>query len=366
MFLERIIVKDFKNIGSADVQFAPKVNCICGDNGEGKTNLVDAVYYLSMCKSFLSSNDRYTCRYDAEEAVLHGAYCRDGEKEDVAVSVKRNGDKVVRRNSKAYKRISEHVGRIPVVMVSPSDISLIHDSGEERRRFVNMMLSQTDPAYLRAVVSYQKLLKQRNALLKDSGCSDLLLDTISERMQQEATYIYDRRREAVLRLNESASGYYSVISGEKENISIKYRSDLENTDLLSLFEANRAKDKVIGFTTGGVQRDDLEFSMGQYPLKKCASQGQQKSFLVALKMAQYAVMKEVKGVCPILLLDDLFDKLDRSRVEALVKMVMEDTFGQIFITDTDMGRLMETVGEDTDGKKFFRVCGGKIEMEDSL
>lgn len=365
MFLERIIIKDFKNIASADVAFAPKVNCICGDNGEGKTNLIEAVYYLSMCKSFLSYGDRYVCRYEADEVVLHGTYCIEGGKEDIAISVKKNGEKIVRRNAKAYKRISEHVGKIPVVMVSPSDVSLINDSGEERRRFVNMMLSQTDAEYLRAVVSYQKLLKQRNALLKDPGCRELLIETVSERMQKDAAYIYNKRAEAVVSLNASTAKYYEAISGGKELVSIKYRSDLENSDIMSLFEANRIKDKALGFTTGGVHRDELEFSIGGYPLKKCASQGQQKSFLVALKMAQYAVMKDARSVCPILLLDDLFDKLDHSRVEALVKMVMTDIFGQVFITDTDRGRLSEMVGRETDDVRFLRVCAGNIIKEEN-
>ena len=363
MFLERIIIRDFKNIESADISFSPKINCICGDNGEGKTNLLDAVYYLSMTKSFVSSGDKYALRHGSAELVLHGSYRRAGEQETVALSSKAAGEKTVKRNSKPYKRISDHIGRYPVVVVSPSDTSLIHDSGEERRRFINMMLSQTDPAYLRSVVSYNRLLKQRNSLLKDGNFQELLLDTISERMCPDAVYIYNKRSEASEMLDRITSEMYTRITGGKEAVSIKYRSDLSGRDAMGLFESGKARDRVMGFTTSGVQRDDFEFFMDGYPLRKCASQGQQKSFIVALKMAQYSVMKEVCGVSPVMLLDDLFDKLDNSRVRALIGLVLEDDFGQIFITDTDAGRLAEIVEDMTDTGRFYSMSGGVVTEE---
>lgn len=363
MFLERIIIRDFKNIESADISFSPKINCICGDNGEGKTNLLDAVYYLSMTKSFVSSGDKYALRHGSAELVLHGSYRRAGEQETVALSSKAAGEKTVKRNSRPYKRISDHIGRYPVVVVSPSDTSLIHDSGEERRRFINMMLSQTDPAYLRSVVSYNRLLKQRNSLLKDGNFQELLLDTISERMCPDAVYIYNKRSEASEMLDRITSEMYTRITGGKEAVSIKYRSDLSGRDAMGLFESGKARDRVMGFTTSGVQRDDFEFFMDGYPLRKCASQGQQKSFIVALKMAQYSVMKEVCGVSPVMLLDDLFDKLDNSRVRALIGLVLEDDFGQIFITDTDAGRLAEIVEDMTDTGRFYSMSGGVVTEE---
>ena len=198
MFLRRIIIRDFKNIRSADISFSPKINCICGNNGEGKTSLLDAVYYLSMTKSFLSVSDRYTYTYGQDGAVIHGTYSDvEGAEEDIAVSVRADGAKTIKRNGKTYKRLSEHIGRIPVVMTAPSDISLIHDSGEERRRFLNMMISQIDREYLRCAVLYNSLLKQRNAALKQENTPDLLLETISGRMCAPASYIHAKRREAV-------------------------------------------------------------------------------------------------------------------------------------------------------------------------
>lgn len=361
MHLRRIIVKDFKNILSADIAFSSKINCICGDNGEGKTNLLDAVYYLSMTKSFLSSNDRYTYNYAADEAVLHGDYMDGDTALDIAVAVRRDGSKTVRRNGKSCRRISEHIGTVPVVMTAPSDTSLIHDPGEERRRFLNMMISQMDREYLQAVISYNRLLKQRNSLLKQEVVQDLLLDTVTERMYGFSEYIYRARAEAVERLAAEASTYYNMISGGKESVSIGYRSDLSRgVQARDVFAASSRKDRIMGYTTAGVQRDDLELTMDGYPIRRCSSQGQQKSFLIALKMAQYAVMRGVSPVRPILLFDDLFDKLDAGRVASLIKMVVEGDFGQIFITDTDEERLRGIVGDITDQGRFYNVKGGVV------
>ena len=339
MYLSRIIVSNFKNITGADISFSPKINCICGDNGEGKTNFLDAVYYLSMTKSFLSSSDRYTFTYGKDEAVLHGDYAFDGGVEDIAVSLRSDGNKTVRHNGKAYKRISEHIGKIPVVMTAPSDVALIHDSGEERRRFLNMMISQMD----------------------QEPVQDILLDTVSERMFGFSECIYEARDRVAGMLNERTASFYGLISEGKETVEIRYRSDLSGgTGTAELFASSVQKDKVMGFTTSGVQRDDLEFLMDGYPVRRCSSQGQQKSFLLALKMAQYSVMREVSGVRPILLFDDLFDKLDAGRVASLIKMVSGGDFGQIFITHTDETRLRGIIGGITDQCKYFSVCRGQV------
>lgn len=360
MYLRRIIVRDFKNIGSADISFSPKINCICGNNGEGKTCLLDAVHYLSMTRSFLSSNDRYTYSYGKQEAVLHGAYRNAGGEEDIAISVRSDGNKTVRHNGKAYKRLSEHIGRIPVVMTAPSDISLIHDSGEERRRFLNMMISQMDREYLHSLSAYNILLKQRNAALRQEGTPDMLIETLSERMAAPAACIYEKRLTAVRMLASKSEEFYALISGGRENVEIRYRSDMSRTDAASVFSSSLPKDRVMGYTTVGIQRDDIELYMDGHPLRKCASQGQQKSFLVALKMAQYQVMLQNSDIRPILLFDDLFDKLDSTRVAALIRMVVEGDFGQIFITDTDEGRLRGIVGGITDEGRFFHVSGGVV------
>lgn len=359
MFLNKIKLVNFKNIENAEIDFSPKINCICGNNGEGKTNLLDAVYYLSMTKSFLSSSDRYTYRYGTEEAFLQGIY-DNGEEgiENISIRVRSNGEKSLKRNSKVCKRSSDWIGNIPVSVVSPSDVSLIHDSGEERRRFINMMLSQTDAEYLRRLMNYNKNLRQRNVLLKQESPSSILLDAFSDQMSPDGDYIAKCRAAAIEKIEEYASRYYSLISGDKEKISLRYVSELSSASMKDLLEESIHKDSVMKYTTVGIQRDDIEFSMNDYPLKKCASQGQQKSFLVALKMAQYALMKEIYGKDPILLLDDVFDKLDKMRVASLIEMVLKDSFGQVFITDSNKIRVAEIVNGVTSDAEFFDVTGG--------
>ncbi len=360
MFLSRIIIQDFKNISSADISLSSKMNCICGNNGEGKTNFIDAVYYLSMTKSFLSSLDKFTYTIGKDKAVLYGSYMSDSEQEDVAVSVSETGEKTVKKNGKAYKRISDHIGHIPVVVVSPTDVTLVLDSGEERRRFLNMMLSQIDDKYLTAVMSYNKALRQRNFILKQESFQPILLDTISEQMIPHAEYIFNARRDILDLLNKRTQEFYEVISTGRETVSLTYRSDMNNGGVSDLWNTSISRDRAVGYTTVGVHRDDVEFTMDNMPLKKCASQGQQKSFLIAMKLAQYSIMKELYKVEPILLLDDLFDKLDANRVASLVKMVIKEDFGQIFITDTDRERLAKIVGGFTDQSKFFSVANGVV------
>ncbi len=339
---------------------SPKMNCICGNNGEGKTNFIDAVYYLSMTKSFLSATDKFTYTFGKDRAVLHGSYMAGSEQEDIAVSVCEDGAKCVKKNAKAYKRISDHVGHIPVVVVSPTDVTLVLDSGEERRRFLNMMLSQIDPQYLKAVMAYNKSLRQRNFILKQEKFQPLLLETVSEQMLPHAEYVFQARKDILKLLDEKTRAFYEVISTGRESVSLAYRSDLLEGPLAEQWNSAVTRDRAVGYTTVGVQRDDVEFVMNGMPLKKCASQGQQKSFLIAMKMAQYAIMKDVYGVEPILLLDDLFDKLDAGRVASLVKMVVKEDFGQIFITDTDRERLARIVGDFTSESRFFSVSGGVV------
>ena len=239
MYLSRIILSDFKNIEAADIELSSKINCICGNNGEGKTNLLDAIHYLSMTKSFLSSSDRYTFRHGTQESVVNGTFFKNGSIENIGISIKANGEKIVRKDSKTYKRVSDHIGRMPIVMVSPADTSIINDSAEERRRFINMMLSQTDQEYLRSSIAYNRVLKQRNQLLKQEYISDLLLDTMSEQMSSPAMYIFSKRKEAVESLSKCTAEFYSLISGGKESVSIEYVSELYDDMPLSLFDRSR-------------------------------------------------------------------------------------------------------------------------------
>lgn len=351
MYLKKISITNFKNISEARINFSPKINCITGINGSGKTNLLDAVYYLSMTKSFFSGMDQYTIKYDCDMTALHAVYVREDETEEtISLSLDLNGEKRIKRNSKSYTRLSDHIGLIPVVMVSPADTSLIHDSGEERRKFLNAILSQLDREYLRRLQNYNQLLNQRNRLLKGISVPDDLLSAFSEQLSVHASYIYKSRKDFCNKLLPLVTHYYRLLSGGREEIGIEYRSDLECASLLDLLEQNKERDIAFKYTTSGIQRDDLIFLMNGYPIKKCGSQGQQKSFLIALKLAQFSIMKEIHTLPPILLLDDVFDKLDMLRVECLLRLVASDFFGQIFISDSNKVRItniLETIDGDS-------------------
>ena len=310
--LEKLVVQDYRNIALAELEFSANINCISGGNGEGKTNLLDAVWYLSMTKSAFRSSDRDNFRYGADTFSISGNYLMQSAlRSRFSIKVMHKGEKKLRRDDKPYQRISEHIGELPVVMVSPDDVSLVSDSGEDRRRFMNMVLSQMDNEYLSDVQQYNKLLGQRNSALKN--------------------YRPDMAK-----------------------------SDLEAGALTELLAAARNKDLVLGYTSAGPQRDDLTFGMNGHPIRRCGSQGQQKSFLVSLKFAQYELMKESFGVPPMLLLDDVFDKLDMSRTANLLAMVAGNEFGQIFITDSNKVRLAGIVDSITSDRAYFETEGGNF------
>jgi DNA replication and repair protein RecF len=314
-----------------------------------------------MTKSFFSGMDQYTIRYDCDMAALHADYCReDGTEENISVSLSATGEKHIKRNSKSYTRLSDHVGLIPIVMVSPSDTSLINESGEERRRFLNAILSQLDREYLRRVQNYNQLLNQRNKLLKGVNISDELLAAFSEQLSVNASYIYKARKEFCSKLLPLVTYYYNLLSGGKENISVDYKSDLEDTTLLDLLNQNIEKDRAFRYTTSGIQRDDLIFMMNGYPIRKCGSQGQQKTFLISLKLAQFSIMKDIHSVPPILLLDDVFDKLDMNRVEFLLRLVASDFFGQIFITDSSKVRVSNILETINGSSVSLEIDNGKV------
>lgn len=364
MYLSRISISNFKNIREASLGFSKKINCISGNNGEGKTNLLDAIYYLSMTKSYFNSSDAYTFTFGEEATAINGFYVMDDSTEDkISIVIKAGGEKNIKKNGKAYKRISEHIGSIPVVMVSPADTSLINGSGEERRKFMNSILAQVDKEYLRRTMRYNQLLAQRNKLLKMPGISADLLETINERMSPDAYYIYCKRKELCACLQERAKEFYTKLSGAKEEISLEYLSELDKPDtnensLNELFATNREKDLMLKYTSAGVQRDDIDFCLGTHSIKKCGSQGQQKSFLIALKLAQFTLMKQLHGHSPILLLDDVFDKLDMQRVEYLLGLVASEEFGQIFITDSNKVRMSNIAKSVTKELQSYEVVGG--------
>lgn len=358
--LKKIVVQDFRNISFQELAFSPNVNCISGNNGEGKTNLLDAIYYLSMTKSAFPAPDASNFRYGTEGFTLGGTYwMENGLESRFALKVTREGKKLI-RDEKPYTRMGEHIGTLPVVMVSPGDIALVSESGEERRRLSNAVLSQMDREYLAAIQAYTRLLAQRNKILKDYAPDASLLAVIDERMAAPAAAVHDARARLAEALRPVVTEYYRLISGGGEEVSIEYKSDLSNASFIDVFADHREQDFRLRYTSSGIQRDDFLFTMNGHPIRRAGSQGQQKSFLVALKFAQYEIMKRSYGFAPMLLLDDVFDKLDLGRISNLIGMVAGSEFGQIFITDTDSARLSGIVDRMTDDRAYFKASAGEF------
>jgi len=365
--LEKLIVSDFRNIRMAELSFSRGFNCVCGDNGQGKTNLLDAIYYLSMTKSAFAGSDRFCFRHGCQSFSISGLYSMpDGMRSRFAISVNADGSKTLRRDDKLIPRVSSHIGSIPVVMVSPQDGALVSEGGEERRRFVNAVLSQLSPAYLAAVQKYNRLLTQRNRLLKDFRPDMQLLAALDEGLCAQSLPIFRERLDFASRLEERVAHYYAILSGGREKVGISYCSDMkdeaseEPKPLEVLLQQSRQKDLMLKFTSVGLQRDDFIFTMDGEPIRKCGSQGQQKSFLVALKFAQMDIMKSRYGYAPILLLDDVFDKLDTGRITNLLKIVGGGDFGQIFISDTLRSRLENIISGIAPDAAYFNACNGEF------
>lgn len=359
--LKKIIVQDFRNIVFQELEFSPNINCISGGNGEGKTNLMDAIHYLSMSKSAFPAPDSFNRRYGTESFTIAGTYgMPNGLDSKFSVSAGGRGEKKMLRDGKNYGRISEHIGVLPVVMVSPADISMVIESGEERRRFANAMLSQLDGEYLKAVQDYNRLLQQRNRMLREGNADDSLLSVFDISMSRAASTVFAARTRLAEELNPVVGEYYRLLSGGKEEVSIEYRSDLHKGGLEEIFMASRERDRALRYTSAGIQRDDFMFMMNGYPIRRCGSQGQQKSFIVSLKFAQYEIMKSKYGFAPTLLLDDVFDKLDMNRISNLISMVAGNEFGQIFITDSNKVRLSGIVDGITDDRAYFDTVAGEF------
>ena len=358
MYLRKLTLLNFKNIAQGELQLGPGINCLVGDNGAGKTNFVDAVHYLSMCKSAFGMTDGQTIRHGEEFFMAEGHYTTDrSHSERIVCSFSRKGGKVLKRNDKEYERLADHVGLIPAVVVSPADSVLISDAADERRRFLNAFLSTLDRAYLTALMRYNAVLSERNRLLKMHP-DETMLSIYDRQLVEHGTVIYDRRRAMVERMQPIVADYYRLLSEDREQVGLHYKSELAERPFAELLQAARQKDFVNEFTTAGIHRDDLTLRIGGYPLRKYGSQGQQKSFLIALKLAQYTVLSEERGERPILLLDDLFDKLDAGRVEQLIRLVSQERFGQILITDCNPTRLMAILDRAGSDYRLYRVSGG--------
>ena len=362
--LQKIVISDFRNIELQELEFSPNVNCISGNNGEGKTNLLDAIYYLSMTKSAFATSDRYNFRHGTEEFSVAGTYrMENGLSSRFALAMSSKGDKKVKRDDKVYQKVSEHVGVLPVVMVSPSDVSMVSESGDERRRFVNAVLSQMDREYMNSMQQYNRLLLQRNKMLKDMDVDRSLLEVIDMRMAALADPVYKARRQFVDDLRPVVAEYYRALSGDSEQVDIQYDSSLDKAPLDQLLAASFEKDRILKHTTAGVHRDDFIFTMNGHPIRRYGSQGQQKSFLVSLKFAQYEIMKKKYGFAPVLLLDDVFDKLDMGRISNLLQMVASNDFGQIFITDSNKVRMSGIVDGLTQDRAYFETVSGTFSRQ---
>ena len=361
MRLQSLSIINYKNIREADLEFSPKVNCFVGRNGMGKTNLLDAIYYLSFCKSHSTPLASQNLRHEADFFVLQGHYLRGEATEDIYCGMKRRQKKQFKRNRKEYERLSDHIGLLPLVLVSPADAALIAEGSDERRKFVDGVISQYNRTYLNELMLYNNALRQRNALLKlEVPADDSLLDIWEEQMATHGQYIYEQRRQFIDRFIPIFQDFYTFISDGNEEISLTYLSQHDRYDVRQHMRETRPRDRILGYSTCGVHKDELEMLLGGYPIKRVGSQGQNKTYLASLKLAQFNFLKQVHGFAPILLLDDLFDKLDAERVTKIVELVSGDAFGQIFITDTNrehLDRILRQTGGDF---ALFHVEDGRV------
>jgi DNA replication and repair protein RecF len=366
MVLDNLAIFNYKNIREAELAFSPNVNCFVGRNGEGKTNVLDAIYYLSFCKSSTNYNDSQVICHDADFFTLSGDYTTESDEHlKIYCGVKRQHKKVFKRNGKEYGKLSEHIGQILLVLVSPIDQELISGGSELRRKFMDMVISQYDAEYLHLLIRYRKALQQRNVLLRGDAEPDSdFIGIYENEMALSGEAIYRKRKNFVDEFLPIFRQIYAQLGGADENIDLTYRSHCEDGPLLQTLQASRPKDRVMGFSLKGVHRDDLDMQLNGYPIKREGSQGQNKTFMISMKLAQFDFLKG-KGNrrVPILLLDDIFDKLDSRRVEQIVEMVAGNRFGQIFITDTNrdfLKSVLERTGKDY---RMFNVEAGKVTLQ---
>ncbi len=367
MFIRNLAVVNYKNLIQADLQFSSKLNCFIGNNGVGKTNLLDCLYYLSFCKSCFNLPDSQNVRHDEDFFVIQGKYDHNGEPEDIYCGFKSGNKKIFRRNKKEYERLSDHIGLVPLVMISPADSALIQGGSEERRRFMDSVISQYDRQYLDWLLKYNRALLQRNNLLKYFAQNHQFdadsLEVWNEQLIVTGEKIYKKRVEFLDALLPVFQKYYNFICQGNELVKLEYQSQLKDNDFRTQLKESVSKDSVLQYTSVGIHKDDLELKIDDFPIKKLGSQGQNKTYLISLKFAQFDFIQSVNSVKPILLLDDIFDKLDSSRVGQIVKLVSENNFGQIFITDTNRehldGIIREAGGADY---HIFLVTAGQISL----
>lgn len=369
MFLKSLHLLNFKNLHETEIEFSAGVNGFVGKNGSGKTNLLDAVYFQSMCKSYLNAADRQNVRFDEPFFSLNGNWFKDEKEFAVNIAFKVGAKKAVRINKKEYERLSDHVGKFPVVFISPYDGDLIAEGSEMRRKWMDGILSQIDKEYLQQIQYYAKVLEQRNALLKNMFEHRLFdrdsIEVWDIQLVQYGTLIHQKRKLFLEEFITVFNRFYNEIGLQEEHVNIEYRSQLNEGDFTDLLKDSERKDAVTQYTNVGIHKDDLLFTIKNHPVKKFGSQGQQKSFLIALRIAQYDWLKQHSGQKPILLLDDIFDKLDNERVAKLLELVTTDYFGQVLVTDTDPRRMQELFDSLNVEKKLFRVENGEVTLYNS-
>ncbi len=362
--LDHLQVVQFKNLETMDLEFSPKFNCFLGPNGSGKTNLLDAIYYLSFCKSFLNNVDSQNIQHDQQSFMVKGRYNLQGDEVKVSCSFQKGQGKVFKKNKKAYDKLAEHIGTVPLILESPMDVELIYEGSSERRKFLDGTISQYSTGFLNSLIQYNKALAQRNALLKYFALERVFdqesLDIWDKQLSEHGEFITEERLKLIKELEPFFVQYYKRISGGKEEVGFVFKSSLTARSIEQTLKANLDKDMSLRYTSAGPHRDDLSFTLGGNPIKKFGSQGQQKSFLLALKLAQFSFMKKAKSDNPILLLDDLFDKLDGERIQNLMHLLSEDQFGQVFISDTDSDRnhrLFEYMDAEV---RFYEILEGRV------
>ncbi|MBP3849569.1 MAG: DNA replication and repair protein RecF [Prevotella sp.] len=362
MILRKLSILNYKNIAEATLELSPKMNCFIGRNGMGKTNVLDAIYYLSFCRSAGNPIDSQVIRHEEPFFMLEGNYDEDL---CISVAMKRGTKKHFKRNKKEYKRLSEHIGLIPLVVVAPSDTLLIEGTSEERRKLMDMVISQYDRSYIDALARYNNAHQQRNTLLKmeDEEPDPLLMQLWEEQMAESGEELYQKRKAFVDELEPIFQDYYQRISGGQERVGLSYVSHCQRGPLLEVIQRDRMKDRAVGYSLHGVHRDDLEFTLDGHPMRREGSQGQNKTYVIALKLAQFDFLKRTASqTTPLLLLDDIFDKLDAERVEQIVRLVSSDSFGQIFITDTNRDHLDQILRSSALDYRIFHVENGKINV----
>ncbi len=359
MLLKNLSLINYKNFESQSFDFDVKINCFVGSNGIGKTNVLDAIYHLSLGKSYFNPIASQNINHEADFFVIDGTFQKEDREEKIVCSLKRGAKKIIKRNAKTYDRLSDHIGLLPLVMISPADSDLIVEGSETRRKFIDGVISQSDKTYLQDLIKYNKVLSQRNSLLKYFAVNQTFdattLTVYNDQLNEYGSPIFKKRKAFMEAFVPIFKEQYAAISGGNEVVTLQYQSKLHDTDIVQLLEKNIDRDKALQYTSVGIHKDDLSFKITDYPIKKFGSQGQQKSFLIALKFAQFHFIKAQAKTSPILLLDDIFDKLDENRVGHIISLVDNENFGQIFISDTHAERTENIVKSIHQSYKIFKL-----------